>query len=225
VASRAEEKKRLKAEREERERQEQEKSQKRKKRLRIIVGAAVVVVAAIVAFAVLSGGSEKKTSPAEAGLDISPGPWGPGNQGVAKRAADLGFPGLSEQIFHIHAHLEVYVNGKKQTIPNGIGADQEEQTLTALHTHDTEGVVHIEADRQFPFTVGQFFTIWGVKFTPTQLGAYRPGNGLVLETWVNGRKVPNGPGHVMKSHDRIVVGFGKPDSFPKKTNFKFKPGE
>jgi hypothetical protein len=85
--------------------------------------------------------------------------------------------------------------------------------------------MHIEADRRFPFTVGHFFEVWGVKFTPTQLGAYRPGNGLVLETWVNGKKVPNGPGYVLKSHDRVVVGFGEPDSFPKKSNFKFSPNE
>jgi hypothetical protein len=225
VASRAEEKKRLKAEREERERQEQEKSQKRKKRLRIIVGAAVVVVAAIVAFALLSGGSEKKAPATQAGLDVSPGPWGPGTEGVVERATEMGFPELSETAFHIHAHLSVYVNGKRQTIPNNIGADPEQQFLTSLHTHDERGVVHIEAARPFPFTVGQFFTTWGVKFTPTQLGAYRSSKELVLETWVNGKKVPNGVNHVFKSHDRVVVGFGEPDSFPKKTNFKFEPGQ
>jgi hypothetical protein len=29
----------------------------------------------------------------------------------------------------------------------------------------------------------------------------------------------------MKAHDRIVVGFGKPGSFPTKNNFKFPAGE
>ena len=93
--------------------------------------------------------------------------------------------------------------------------------LASLHTHDASGVVHQEAVQPYPFTLGQFFDVWGVKFTPTQLGAYHAGKGLVLQTWVNGKQVPNGPDYKMKPHDVIVVGFGDPGSFPTKPNFRF----
>ena len=50
-------------------------------------------------------------------------------------------------------------------------------------------------------------------------------NGLVLQVWVNGKQVKSFVNYVMKPHDRIVVGFGKPGSFPTKNNFKFPAGE
>jgi hypothetical protein len=43
----------------------------------------------------------------------------------------------------------------------------------------------------------------------------------VLETYVNGKKVPNGPGVKPKAGDRVVVIFGKPGSAPK--DFKLDP--
>jgi hypothetical protein len=67
--------------------------------------------------------------------------------------------------------------------------------------------------------------VWGVKFTPTQLGAYRAGKGLVLQVWVNGKQLKSFVNYVIRPHDRIVVGFGKPGSFPTKNNFKFPAGE
>jgi hypothetical protein len=79
----------------------------------------------------------------------------------------------------------------------------------------------MEAVEEYPFTLGEFFDIWGVKYTPTQLGAFHPGKGLVLETYINGTKVPNGPAAKLKQGDRVVVGFGKPGSFPK--DFKLDP--
>ena len=114
--------------------------------------------------------------------------------------------------------LRVYVNGHQTPVPANLGIDPNGQFLAPLHTHDTSGIIHMEADQPYPFTLGQFFTIWGVKFTPTQLGGYVAGNGNAVATYVNGKPVANGPGYVMKPHDAIVVAYGKPGSFP--TNFK-----
>ena len=227
MASREEQKKKAREEREAKERQEAESKRKRARLMRIGVGAAVVVVAAIIAVVALSGGSSKKQKPALAAGDAqsTPGPWDSGSTGVEKRAAALGLPDPSDTVFHIHAQLSVYADGKKQKVPMNIGIDQGSQFLTSLHTHDDTGVIHMEAVQPFPFKLGQFFQVWNVPFTATQLGAYRAGKGLVLQTWVNGKQVKDGVNYVMKPHDRIVVGFGKPGSFPTKTNFKFPPGE
>ena len=227
MASRQEQKQRLREEREARERQERAAEARRARLTRIGVGAAVVVVAAIIAIVALSGGGDSKggKNAGPGGLQNTPGPWDAGSDGVEARAAKLGLPDPSDTVYHVHAQLTIYTDGKKQTVPANIGIDQAGQFLTSLHTHATDGVVHMEAVQPYPFTLGQFFAVWNVPFTKTQLGSYHVGNGLVLQTWVNGKQVKDGPSYRMKRHDRIVIGFGKPGSFPTKSTFKFPAGE
>ena len=230
MASRAEEKKRLREEREAREREEREAAARRKRLIQIGTGAAVVVVAAIIAVVALSSGGSSsgknpKTGPLERGLQISAGPWPPEYSQLPQRLTAMQLPQTSDVIFHIHANMAIYTDGKRQTVPAQVGIDQTHQLLASLHTHDTSGTIHMEAVQPYPFKLGQFFNVWGVKFTQTQLGAYLVGNGLVLQVWVNGKQVKSFVNYVMKPHDRIVVGFGKPGSFPTKNNFKFPAGE
>lgn len=222
MSSRKEEKERLRREREEREQREKAAAQRRAKLMRIGgAAAALVVVLAVIGVVALSGGDDSDPAAAREGLQETQGPWQPLTEGLEERENALDLPAPSETIYHVHAQLKVFVNGKPQTVPNNIGIDPDKQFLSSLHSHDEKGIVHMEAVEEYPFTVGQFFTIWGVKFTPTQLGAFRVGNGLVLETYVNGKKVPDGTKAVMRQGDRIVVGFGKPNSFPK--DFKLDP--
>src|SRR5437763_11488196 len=226
MASRAEEKKRLREEREAREREEREAAARRKRLIQIGTGAAVVVVAAIVAVVALSSGgssksSQAKTGPLQKGLQVSPRPAPPESSQLPQRLAAMQLPQTSDVIFHIHANMEVYTDGKKQTVPAQIGIDQTHQLLASLHTHDASGTIHMEAVQPYPFKLGQFFNVWGVKLTQTQLSDYVVGHGLALPAWVNGKHVKSFVNYVMKPHDRIVGGFGKPGSFPTKNSFKF----
>jgi hypothetical protein len=222
MASRKEEKERLRKEREERERQEEQKSKQRKRRARVLGAAALLVLAlAIIGFVALSGGDKKTPEEAQKGLQATPGPWEPLVEGLEERENALGLPAPSDTIYHVHAQLKVFVNGKPMKVPNNIGIDSAKGFLSSLHTHDEKGIMHLEAVEPYPFTLGQFFTVWGVRFTPTALGAFQAGNGLVLETYLNGKKVPNGPALQMKQSDRVVVMFGKPGSAPK--DFKLDP--
>lgn len=69
----------------------------------------------------------------------------------------------SEQVaVHYHAHLSIYINGQAVQIPanTGIASD----CIYWLHTHDTTGVIHIEAPQNTRFTLGQFFDIWKNQF-------------------------------------------------------------
>jgi hypothetical protein len=109
--------------------------------------------------------------------------------------------------------------GGRCPVPANLGIDAQEQFLAPLHTHDSSGVIHIEASEKYPFTLGQFFTIWGVKFTNAQLGGYVAGAGNVLAVYANGKAVSSPVGYVMNPHDDIVVGYGKPGSFP--TSFQY----
>lgn len=80
--------------------------------------------------------------------------------------------------YHVHAHLDVFVDGEPVEIPGGIGIETtdpavqtfgpngfggipetgcEQACISPLHTHDVDGVIHIEAPTDAEFTLGQFF--------------------------------------------------------------------
>lgn len=189
-------------------------------------GAALVgvIAVAVVAIAVTSSGSSHKTAPpigpgTEAGLLTTAAPWPPQYGALVSRVQAFKLPTQSDTGYHVHAALRIYIEGKQIPVPSQIGIDAREGFLAPLHTHDTSGVIHIEASERYPFTLGQLFTIWGVKFTDTQLGGYVSGNGKVLSVYVNGNPVPNPVIYVMNAHDDIVVSYGKPGSSP--TSFQY----
>jgi len=201
----------------------------RRKRLmtRAALGAGVVVVAAVVAILAASGGGSSKVHGvgSTAGLQTTAVPWAPETTQLTTRLQALNLPAQSDAAYHVHAELVVYVNGHKAPVPAQIGIDPQGQFLAPLHTHDTSGVIHIEAAQQYPFTLGQFFTIWGVKFTDTQLGGYTAVGGNVLRAYANGKPITHPVTYVMQPHDLILVGFGRPGSFPTRYSFGFTAGQ
>ncbi len=64
---------------------------------------------------------------------------------------------------HIHPTLEIEILGEKQIIPTDIGIS--EGMMRVIHTHGTDGKLHIEAPMPHQFYLGDFFTIWGKTFT------------------------------------------------------------
>ncbi|HKP91358.1 MAG TPA: hypothetical protein VJT75_15445 [Thermoleophilaceae bacterium] len=228
MASREEQKKKAREERERKQREEADAKKKRKRRIRILVGVGVVAVAAIIAFVLMSGGTEKQTALKrdKKNAQATPGPWNTGSEGLGERVKALGLPDPSDTVFHIHANLKIYTDGKPQKVPQNVGIDEGSQFITSLHTHTDDGTIHMEAVQPYPFKLGQFFAVWNVPFSSTQIGSYHVGKGLELQTWVNGNRLKTDPTqYVMKAHDKIVIGFGKPGSFPTKNNFKFPAGE
>ena len=221
MASRKEEKERLRREREERERQEKAAQQRRARIQRIGGALALLAVAGLIIALVALGGDDGSDSAAGKGLQETQGPWSPLVEGLRDREKALELPAPSDTIYHVHAQLKIFVNGKPLKVPVNIGVDEATGFHSSFHSHDEKGIIHMEAVEEYPFTLGQFFTVWGVKFTPTQLGAYKVGNGLVLETYVNGKRVPDGTKATLKASDRVVVIFGKPNSAPK--DFKLDP--
>ncbi len=95
--------------------------------------------------------------------------------------------GPVEQLaYHIHAHLAVFVLGREFALPAGIGipgstAQQTPQGPVAagghciywLHTHTTDGVIHIESPTQRIYTLGNFFHEWHQPLTASQVGDVR----------------------------------------------------
>lgn len=199
----------------------------------LAIGAAVaaLVAAAIVGVVVLrdNGGSGTKTTAATnynnlPGIRRTNAPWPVDYSTLADRLAPLGLTtlaGHSGLVEHYHAHLDIYADGKKVSVPQLIGINPGAGYLTELHTHDATGVVHIESQQQGDYTLGQFIAEWGVYLNSRCLGAHCNG----LKWYVNGeRQTGNPAGLVFRPHQEIALVIGKPPAkIP--SSYKFPPGE
>lgn len=128
-------------------------------------------------------------------------------------------------IFHIHAHLDIFVDGKPFTVPSQIGIDPEGRCLYWLHTHDDSGIIHIESPVERQFTIGNFIDIWTRTFNNTQLFDTNPT--IALSMFVNGVKVPTDTdlrNVNINAHDEIALVFGpiQADKIP--TRYEFQHG-
>jgi hypothetical protein len=137
-------------------------------------------------------------------------PWSVPADTTAQVSA-AGLPMLSTEgtVEHIHAHLDIIVNGQPVVVPADLGIDQSTKQLSPLHTHDTTGVVHIESPVQANFSLGQLFTEWQVSLSANQIGGLTVGNGNVLQAYVNGKLVTGDPAAIiMNAHDEIAIVYG-----------------
>jgi hypothetical protein len=105
--------------------------------------------------------------------------------------------GPTEQLaYHIHAHLAVFDNGAQRALPGGIGipgsiVQQTSQGPVAaggqciywLHTHTSDGVIHIESPTQRIYTLGDFFDEWRQPLSANQVAGV---HGKVT-AYVNGK--------------------------------------
>jgi hypothetical protein len=207
-------------------------SRRRRARWLVALFGGAAVAASVLALAVSTSPSPSSastrplstTADAIAGLQSTPAPWPAEYTFLAQRLAGLALPAQSDSAYHIHAFLSIFINGRQITIPTNIGIDPQQRFLAPIHTHDSAGIVHIESSRPYPFTLGQLFTIWGVKFSDFQIGAYHDAGGGHLTVFANGRGVRDPVHYVMRRHDSIVVGYGTPASFPHRIAVTFPPG-
>jgi len=158
-------------------------------------------------------------------------------------------PGTMEFFtYHVHAHLDVYVNGSHVQIPGGIGIDVTDSVIhkgvtngapshggippsgcprpcvSPLHTHFVDGVIHIEAPTKKQFTLGQFFREWGVRLDSSCVGGYcRPEASVAV--FVDGKQQTGNRGDIpLVDHAEIAVVIGAPPQhIPVK--YAFAPGE
>jgi hypothetical protein len=72
-----------------------------------------------------------------------------------------------EQIaYHIHVHVSIYINGKSAEIPQGIGIGANGMCYYWMHTHTSDGIIHIEApSKVHNVALDDFLTIWHVGFS------------------------------------------------------------
>jgi hypothetical protein len=161
------------------------------------------------------------------GLQTTKPPWPDNSTSLSLRLPSLGLNALSQEqlAFHIHQHLDLYVNGKHVNVPQEIGYGVDPTTgqpkfITELHTHNSLGIIHVESAQVLKYQLRQFFGEWGVRLTRACLGSFK-GSCDHLQWYLNGVKQTGDPGRlVLKNHQEIVITVGTPPtSFPKSYDF------
>ena len=234
-----------------RERAEQARRRRRRPWL-IAGGAAVVVIAAVIAITLaVTGGSSGggglplaplstlgTLQPAPAagptGPEGVPVPAGPALASTATGATGQPVDGISCQtseqtVFHIHAHLTIFVNGAARQVPAGIGIPGAQATQSPqgpfietgtcfywLHTHASDGIIHIESPVERTYTLGNFFDIWGQPLGPDQVG---PAQGHVTAIY-NGQVWQGNPRDIpLNAQAQIQLQVGTPLVTPEQITF------
>lgn len=94
--------------------------------------------------------------------------------------------------YHSHPDLVVRINGVGQQIPITFNSG----CAQPIHTHTTDGVLHLEPDQDLNYTLGDWFLLWGnfandrniAILNSTQIFTYKagPGTGHQLSMTING---------------------------------------
>jgi hypothetical protein len=136
----------------------------------------------------------------------------------------------SEQlVYHIHAHLTIFVNGQARQIPGGIGIAPPLQFNNTngpfvnggscfywLHSHAADGIMHIESPTQTTYTLGQWFDVWG---QPLKTGQVGPAVGT-LKAFVDGKPFTGDPRTIpLGTHSQIQLDVGSPAPTPATITF------
>jgi hypothetical protein len=223
------------------------------------IGAALVVIAAAVGITLAAAGSSggsnwgtggtpqlKLSSLASLGALRpvgSPGPTGPEGVPVPSAAPlastvtaatgsdvdGIGCQSSEQTVFHIHAHLTIFVNGSPRQVPAGIGIPGAQPQSTAqgpfvssgtcfywLHTHAADGIIHIESPIRRTYTLGDFFDEWGLPLGPHQVG---PATGRVAAIY-NGQRYAGNPRDIpLNPHAQIQLETGSPRVAPETITF------
>ena len=211
----------------------------------MIVGLSVAAVAGAVAVVLLlvgrdDDGSAERSGPRgpaptvdTSGLRLNTGfpPWElPADPAPYIEAAQL--VALPREVLdvHYHAHLDVIVDGERLIVPSGIGyvvADGTVRAVTALHTHDINGLIHIESGVDAPFTLGQLFTEWGVRLDRLCMGGLCTSDTKAFKVYVDGKEHSGDPSTIVfRPHQEVAMWFGDADETPKvPDSYEFGPGE
>ena len=155
------------------------------------------------------------------------------------RNAGVRFEVIEHLKYHVHAHLDVFVDGQPIQVPPGIGINVddpavhefsgplgpgyggiqppgcEQPCISALHTHDPDGVLHTESATTEGNTLGQFFIEWDVALTEECVADYcAPDTDIVF--YVDGEPFDGDPATIeLADHREIAIVIGAPpDTIP-----------
>ncbi len=177
-----------------------------RRRIRLVAAAlAVPAIAGVAVFAL----TRPRNLP---GLLTARAPWPANTEQLPARLSQIHVPAAGNTL-HIHSYLAIFVSGSEAIVPAGIGLGN---GITApLHTHDSTGIIHVESTVSRTFTLGELFDVWGLRLTPSCLGAYCDDGDRQLRAFVGGRPVTGDPRDIrLTDHEVIVLAFGTNAQLP-----------
>ncbi len=108
---------------------------------------------------------------------------------------------------HDHMYLTIRINGEFATIPSNTGIDtgtcnQSGANMHVVHTHSSDGKLHLEMQTDEDVELGVFFDIWGQHFDETGIFDYR-----VNETHSMAMSVRDAEGTltVVETYDHFIL--------------------
>lgn len=135
-------------------------------------------------------------------LRTVPPPWDTPRDAVSYiRAAGLPEQPLDADSDPWILDLTVTVAGRPVPLPAFIGVDRLRAVQAPVHTHEPGGEVWLEGDGNRDVTLGQFFTLWGVRLDRDCVGA-ACGNLVVT---ADGEPVPDPPSLVLRGLKEVTV--------------------
>jgi hypothetical protein len=196
------------------EQQKREAAQRRAKQRRRIT---VISLAAVVVLAIGLTGyfivTAHNSSNAPSTLQVQETPVNPNYPAVDGIYCDT----LEQTAYHVHAHVSIWINGQLSLIPQYVGIAPDVSCYYWLHTHFTDGIIHIEAPAKTTPTFGNFLDIWDSHFSslgyPIQLAD--PSNWKV---WVDGKPYTGNFRNIaLQAHELITLAYNSPNVKPDTT--------
>ena len=170
-------------------------------------------------------------APSVAGASPAAGPplllW-PAPSDPLERTVEAGLQAANQEYMtnHVHAHLDVFVDGEPILVPPGIGINIEDPEvrkfdlpdgtisysgivrcaqpcISPLHTHDETGILHTESSDMESYTLGQFFTEWGVELSETCVGEHCAPTPIAV--YIGGELYEGDPRAIELTDQKVIV--------------------
>lgn len=121
----------------------------------------------------------------------------------------------TEQVaVHYHAHLTLMNEGNEVAVPGNIGIKSSPSCLYWLHTHSSDGVIHIEApaaQQNRVYTLGDFFAVWEQPLSPTQVATLHVDGQHQLKVFVDGKPYTGDLKALpLRAHTQVVIEIAPP---------------
>jgi hypothetical protein len=131
---------------------------------------------------------------------------------------------LEQTAYHHHILLTIYIDGQQVSVPAGVGLAGSASAPTCyywLHTHDTSGIIHIEAPQGGNYSLQNFLLIWQ-SFANTSSTITYPSQLASSAGWtvyINGKQVNEDFSHIDISsnaawHELITIMYNSPNAKP-----------
>ena len=121
---------------------------------------------------------------------------------------------LSE-VYHVHTHVSVILDGVALAIPRSVGRVQTGTNpvcFYSIHTHDWSGKIHVEGPAPGLFTLGMLFEIWGMPLqsdnvaglTGKPIVVYSTEGGVVTKVTTDWKAIE------LTTHKEVTIQVGTP---------------